>query len=213
MNISENLGMGSCLVLWITNCKAIRFRHPPTHNPRRNLRAITKVDKKARQNETDRYLGIWEYSSENRHSLRANNWVCPNYKAMKSCQLLKYSTSQVAPVVKNLPASAGDPRDVGLICVGKIPWRRKWLPTPVFLPGEFHGQRSLASFSEYSTLKRNQQLSLVLFKTQNKVTYNFGGRENRSKDSLKKGRPRLRVMGLCWGQSWCSARPPWAACI
>ena len=28
--------------------------------------------------------------------------------------------------------------------VGKIPWRRAWLPTPVFLPGEFHGWRSLA---------------------------------------------------------------------
>ena len=28
--------------------------------------------------------------------------------------------------------------------VGKIPWRRKWQPTPVFLPGEPHGQRSLA---------------------------------------------------------------------
>ena len=28
--------------------------------------------------------------------------------------------------------------------VGKIPWRRKWQPTPVFLPGEFHGLRSLA---------------------------------------------------------------------
>ena len=28
--------------------------------------------------------------------------------------------------------------------VGKIPWRRKWQPTPVSLPGEFHGQRSLA---------------------------------------------------------------------
>ena len=25
----------------------------------------------------------------------------------------------------------------------KIPWRREWTPTPVFLPGEFHGQRSL----------------------------------------------------------------------
>ena len=25
----------------------------------------------------------------------------------------------------------------------KIPWRREWLPTPIFLPGEFHGQRSL----------------------------------------------------------------------
>jgi len=29
---------------------------------------------------------------------------------------------------------------------GKIPWRREWLPTPVFLPGEFHGQRSLAGY-------------------------------------------------------------------
>ena len=28
--------------------------------------------------------------------------------------------------------------------VGKIPWRREWPPTPLFLPGEFHGQRSLA---------------------------------------------------------------------
>ena len=31
--------------------------------------------------------------------------------------------------------------------VGKIPRRREWLPTPVFLPGEFHGQRSLTGYS------------------------------------------------------------------
>ena len=31
--------------------------------------------------------------------------------------------------------------------LGKIPWRRKWQPTPIFLPGEFHGQRSLAGYS------------------------------------------------------------------
>ena len=30
------------------------------------------------------------------------------------------------------------------VLIKKIPWRRKWQPTPVFLPGEFHGQRSLA---------------------------------------------------------------------
>ena len=34
--------------------------------------------------------------------------------------------------------NAGHARNVGL-----IPWRRAWQPTPVFLPGEFHGQRSL----------------------------------------------------------------------
>ena len=34
--------------------------------------------------------------------------------------------------------------------VGKIPWRRKWQLTPVFLPGESHGQRSLAGYSPWS---------------------------------------------------------------
>ena len=33
--------------------------------------------------------------------------------------------------------------------IGKIPWRRKWQPTPVFLPGESHGQRSLAGYSPW----------------------------------------------------------------
>ena len=49
------------------------------------------------------------------------------------------------PMVKNPPANAGDP---GLI-PRKISWRRKWQPTPVFLPGEFHGQRSLAGYSPW----------------------------------------------------------------
>ena len=33
--------------------------------------------------------------------------------------------------------------------VGKNPWRREWLPTPVFLPEEFHGQRSLVGYSPW----------------------------------------------------------------
>ena len=37
-------------------------------------------------------------------------------------------------------------RDIVLI-PGKIPWRRKWLLTPVFLPGKFHRQRSLVGYS------------------------------------------------------------------
>ena len=44
--------------------------------------------------------------------------------------------------VKNLPASARGEGDIG-----KIPWRRKWQPTPVFLLGKSHGQRSLVGFS------------------------------------------------------------------
>ena len=50
--------------------------------------------------------------------------------------------SQVAAVVKNPPAKAGDIRDAGLIR-RSIPWRRAWQPTPVLWSGEAHGQRSL----------------------------------------------------------------------
>jgi len=57
----------------------------------------------------------------------------------------------VALVVKNPPANAGDVRDTGSIPVWgrvrKIPWRRVWQPTPIFLPGEFHGQRTLVGYS------------------------------------------------------------------
>ena len=35
----------------------------------------------------------------------------------------------------------------GLVPVSKILWRSAWQPTPVFLPGEFHGQMSLAGYS------------------------------------------------------------------
>ena len=57
---------------------------------------------------------------------------------------------QVAPVVKNPPANAGRPKRPGFDpWVGKIPWRRKWQPTPVFLPGKSHGQRSLMGCSPY----------------------------------------------------------------
>ena len=53
--------------------------------------------------------------------------------------------SQVALVVKTPLANAGDVRDAGSVqsWVGKIPWRRAWQPSPVFLPGESHGQRNL----------------------------------------------------------------------
>ena len=46
--------------------------------------------------------------------------------------------------------------------VGMIPWRREWLPTPVILPGEFHGQRSLVGYSPqgHKKLDMIEQLKL-----------------------------------------------------
>ena len=53
-------------------------------------------------------------------------------------------------MVKNLPANAGGARDKGLILgLGRVPWRRKWQPALVFLPGIFHRQWSLAGYSPW----------------------------------------------------------------
>ena len=55
--------------------------------------------------------------------------------------------SQVVLMVKNMPANAADIKNVFDPWVEKIPWRRAWQPTPLFLLGESHGQRSLAGYS------------------------------------------------------------------
>ena len=54
-------------------------------------------------------------------------------------------------VVKNPSANAGDTRDSGLIPGLGIPWRRKWQPIPVFLPG----QRSLVGCSSWGRKEVN----------------------------------------------------------
>jgi len=45
--------------------------------------------------------------------------------------------------------------------VGKIPWRRVWQPTPVFLPGESYGQRSLVGYSPWGHRVRNDWNNLA----------------------------------------------------
>ena len=57
----------------------------------------------------------------------------------------EYWASLVAQIVKRICLQCGRPRFDPR--VRKILWRREWLPTPVFLPREFHGQRSLADYS------------------------------------------------------------------
>ena len=62
-------------------------------------------------------------------------------------------------LVKNLPASAGDARDVGLISEwGRFPGVGNG-NTPVFLPGKFHGQRSLVEVTVHGVAKSQTQLS------------------------------------------------------
>ena len=73
--------------------------------------------------------------------------------------------------------------------VGKIPWRREWLPTPVVLPGEFYGQRSLVRYSPWghervrhisvinnnsNSLIKEQVLALVGFSVKARLTCSCG---------------------------------------
>ena len=50
-------------------------------------------------------------------------------------------------VVKNPPAKTGNLSPEFDAWVGKIPWRRAWQPTPVFLPGEYHEQKILEGYN------------------------------------------------------------------
>ena len=71
-------------------------------------------------------------ASKSRDKLLSNKWPAP---------VLLSVASQVALVVKSLPANARDMRQGFDPWVGKMPWRRAWQRAPVFLPGESLGQR------------------------------------------------------------------------
>ena len=65
---------------------------------------------------------------------------------IQHCISLGFSSGTV---VKYLPANAGDTEMQAGSLGKKSPWHRKWQPDPVFLPGKFHGHRSLASCSPW----------------------------------------------------------------
>ena len=69
-------------------------------------------------------------------------------KYMKKCSKLLIRDMQIKTAiegdsVKNLPAMQ---KTWVHFRFRKIPWRKKWQPTPVFLPGNFQGQSSLVGY-------------------------------------------------------------------
>ena len=74
------------------------------------------------------------------------------------------------PGGSEVKASACNARDLGSIPgSGRFPWRRKWQSTPVFLPGELHGQRILADYSPWDC--RESDSTEQLTDVQNGRTY------------------------------------------
>ena len=82
------------------------------------------------------------------------NWNC-DY----SSSFIILWASLVAQTIKNLPAVQETGFDSW---VGKIPWRRKWQPVPIFLPGKSHGQRILAGYSPWGWKESNMTEWLTL---------------------------------------------------
>ena len=72
----------------------------------------------------------WMKGSKNLHKESIRKWNCTGKEA--ACQYRRCKRCRFDP------------------WVGKIPWRRAWQPTPVFLPGESHGQRNLVGYSPLS---------------------------------------------------------------
>ena len=100
--------------------------------------------------------GNWQLSEAKNITTRCFSFLCVCVRVCvcvcvcaRVCASLVLSTGFLASsVVKNLPVNAGDMRHRFDPWVRKIPpWRRKWQPTLVFLPGESQGQRSLEGYS------------------------------------------------------------------
>ena len=95
--------------------------------------------------------------------------------------------------------------------VGKSSWRRKWQPTPVFLPGEFHGQRSLGSYSpwghkesdtiEWLTLSHHFQDAPDRCFAKNTTSCSFLKWQT-SASLIPKWIPLLCFYGLLWWLRW-----------
>ena len=67
--------------------------------------------------------------------------------------------------------------------VRKILWRRKWQPTPVFLPREFQGQRSLAGYSPWG----HKELDTTEWLTHTSCCHGFHVKKERMEDSKGRG--------------------------
>ena len=99
---------------------------------------------------------VFPIQGSNAHLSHLLHWqvgslpLAPHWKPVCVCLCLcAYicGASLIAQWVKNLPA-------IQETWVRMIPWRRKWQPTPVFLPGESHGERSMAGYSPWGCKSR-----------------------------------------------------------
>ena len=92
-------------------------------------------------------------------------------------------------MVRNTPANAGDIEDLGLIPGSGRSSRRAWQPTPIFLPGESHGQKSLASPSPWGCKESD---------TTERLTLHSGGQGAREAKPCEEGPEGAKRSRFTW---------------
>ena len=131
------------------SCKSVKHRLTSTFVPWLKYTSALFVGKAVQQIETGSHLAGGCFLNM-KTILQAICLQVSSVFSLGSCSLMWIilcisRVSQVA--LKNLPANAGNARDSRLIPgLGRPRWRQ---PTPVFLPGKFHGQRSLAGYTSW----------------------------------------------------------------
>ena len=79
-------------------------------------------------------------------------------------------------------------------CVRKIPWRQKWQPASVFLPGKSHGQRSLVHYNPWGCKRVRHDLS-----TKQQWVLHLGSRGGQVTPASFQVAPLHEAADFCWG--------------
>ena len=111
-------------------------------------------------------LSIFLYWDSPAFSLGLSKWVDPVTVFLSKIFLKTHLILFPSQMVKNLPAMQ---KTQFYHWIRKTPWRREWLPTPVFLPGEFHGRRSLVGYSPWGLKELDMTEWLTYSKIYNKI--------------------------------------------
>ena len=103
--------------------------------------------------------------NDNRGLWERNGWDSAHHKAEYILQLIKPVHSEVMALIQGergvmyRDAQESDDGDPDKRIIYLNAWRRAWQPTPVFLPGEFHGQRNLVGYSAPGVAKTRTRLT------------------------------------------------------
>ena len=119
---------------------------------------ISQLQKIRGDNDSIKQIGAVFAKLRPLNNLGGNGEIIGAHQQKKTYNL--NCTSLVAQRLKCLPAMQETWVDPW---VAKVPWRRKWQPTPVFLPGESHGRRSLVGYSPRGCKESESEVSDFTF--------------------------------------------------